>query len=209
MRIVGDVHGHIDKYVDIVKEEEYSLQIGDMGFDYSGLAKLDCQRHKFIGGNHDNYDVYHANSYSLGDYGNMTLGGIKFFFIRGAFSIDWKPREIHRIRTGRISWWADEQLLPQELNKAIDLYEMSKPDIMVTHTCPQELARLIGKPGVLKMFGFRPETFSTDTQLALQTCLDIHKPAVWYYGHFHQDRVDNVRGCDFVCLDELSYVDIK
>jgi hypothetical protein len=33
-RIIGDVHGKYDKYAHVATQAEYSLQVGDMGFDY-------------------------------------------------------------------------------------------------------------------------------------------------------------------------------
>lgn len=208
IRIVGDVHGMVDKYVDLVKDCDYSLQVGDMGFDYCVLAKLDELRHRFIGGNHDNYDFYNWERHSLGDWGMANLGGFEFFFIRGAFSIDWKYRIRQEEVYGIKSWWNEEQLSLDQLNAAVDDYKLMKPEVMVTHTCPQQIARLIGNPGALKAFGFDPDTFCTNTQLALQECFEYHKPKLHIYGHFHQTRVDKVEGTTFVCLDELDYLDI-
>jgi hypothetical protein len=90
VRIVGDVHGKTADYVRMIKESKvrHSVQLGDMAFDYGKLKELDCNDHKFFGGNHDNYDIYYKSKHALGDYGAVTLGPLDFFFIRGDFSID-------------------------------------------------------------------------------------------------------------------------
>lgn len=68
-RVIGDVHGHLDSYVQVAKKAHASFQVGDMGFNYDYLLKkkypghsspnepLDSNRHVFIGGNHDNYTL--------------------------------------------------------------------------------------------------------------------------------------------------------
>ena len=37
IRFIGDVHGDIPNYVKIANEAEYSIQVGDLAFDYSGM----------------------------------------------------------------------------------------------------------------------------------------------------------------------------
>jgi hypothetical protein len=102
LRIIGDVHGKFQDYIALTKECDYSIQVGDMGFDYSELRVLSKDDHKFIGGNHDNYDKYYGSPHALGstitigmgkDFGIATHGGLDFFFLRGGFSIDWKQRQ--------------------------------------------------------------------------------------------------------------------
>ena len=207
IRMVGDVHGMVNNYVELVHQCDYSLQIGDMGFDYTGLKILDYERHKFIGGNHDNYDEYYTCPYALGDYGIHKAGNFECFYIRGAFSIDVKQRLKHEQIYGVKSWWEQEQLNINIMASALKQYELVKPKIMVTHTCPTKVARLIGNPGALKAFGFDPDTFGTNTQHLLQECFKYHQPDVWVYGHFHQNRTDIVNGTKFICLDELSFLD--
>lgn len=60
-RVIGDVHGHLDSYVQVAEQARCSLQVGDMGFDYKGLDGLDPELHRFIGGNHDNYTLGKAD----------------------------------------------------------------------------------------------------------------------------------------------------
>jgi predicted phosphodiesterase len=94
VRIIGDVHGNYQKYLEIIKESEYSIQIGDLGLNYDFFKKnnVNSNNHVFFGGNHDNYDTINSCNNNLGDFGFKQLGDFKFFFVRGAWSIDNKLR---------------------------------------------------------------------------------------------------------------------
>jgi len=211
VRITGDVHGLVEKYVEGVQSSgcEYSLQVGDMGFYYESLENLDFHSHKFIGGNHDNYDYYSSCPHALGDFGSYSLGPLDFYFIRGAFSIDMKARIMHERQTGFVSWWKDEQLGLDNQLLALSSYKASKPRVMITHTCPTEIAKHIGSPGALKAFGFNPDTFATETQVLLQDCFDSYRPDVWIFGHFHRTIDFQYKGTRFICLGELRSIDYR
>ena len=137
LRIISDIHGRYDTYLDLTKGTSHTLQLGDLGYDYNKISRLDPLKHKFFGGNHDCYDVYHNIPYSLGDYGKVRLNGMKFFFIRGAFSIDWQIRTVFDLAEGKKSWWANEQLNYQDMSSALKEYKRTKPSIMFTHSCPR------------------------------------------------------------------------
>ena len=46
LRVVGDVHGHIEQYQQVIWNAEASIQLGDMGFTYSKLENN--PNHKFL-----------------------------------------------------------------------------------------------------------------------------------------------------------------
>jgi hypothetical protein len=100
IRLLGDVHYKVPSYMNLIKDAEYSIQLGDWGFNYSQLNKVDDTHHKILAGNHDNYDNMDRFPHFLGDFGVYSVGGYDFFFIRGAFSVDKK------YRIPKISWWA-------------------------------------------------------------------------------------------------------
>src|SRR4051812_34473689 len=94
LRIIGDVHGQVDldnlftrnarPYFEIIAEARYSIQVGDMGAGetYDLLAaNVDAGRHRFLPGNHEDYD--RLPPHSLGDFGAVAWGGVDFFFVRG------------------------------------------------------------------------------------------------------------------------------
>lgn len=206
--IKGDQHGNVDQYVEAVKDYKYSLQIGDMGFNYDPLRELDPNHHKFLGGNHDNYDWYYHTPHNLGDFGKRKLGGFEFFCIRGAYSIDYKGRLKHERKTGRKSWWKEEELALKQSYKAYEEYVNTEPNTVVTHDCPTEVAKIIGKPEVLRGFGFNPDTFDTSTQMLLQQCFNEWQPSLWIFGHFHTNRVVQVGCTTFICLGERTALDV-
>lgn len=212
IRLVGDIHGKFWKYYETVKNVKYSIQLGDFGWrdSYELLQKhLDPNRHKVLLGNHEDYDYVDTVGFphNLGNYGTFTLDGQTFFFLRGAFSIDMKPRLMGQYRTGIKSWFEQEELSHTELKKAIELYKQVKPDLVLTHDTPQSISELVGKPEVLRAFGFDPP-LKTTTQIALQTMFDYHQPKQWYFGHYHREWGRVYDGTMFKCLSELEYVDI-
>jgi hypothetical protein len=104
LTVIGDVHQKYGGYVVKTEKAEHSLQLGDMGFDYRYLTQyIDPERHKFFGGNHENYDTLLNDppKHCIGDYGMYTHGGTPFFYIRGGYSID-----LHYRILGQ-SWWAE------------------------------------------------------------------------------------------------------
>ena len=203
LRIISDVHGKIGQYIEITEGCDYSLQIGDMGYDYSRLDKVDPDRHKFFEGNHGHYPTLNQQPHNLGDFGLRNLGGEEFFFIRGAFSIDKK------YRIEGVDWFQQEQLNRQQQEQCIKEYEIAKPDVVISHTCPSEVAKIIGNPMVLHSFGFSPERFNTETQALLQDLFEIHKPKLWIFGHFHMNIDIQYRGTRFICKPELGFTDIE
>lgn len=209
LRVYGDCHGKINRMANSFKDSgaDYGLQIGDMGFDYSDLDSLDYNKFRFFRGNHDNTDLYYDCPHALGDFGYYTLGDITFFYIGGAFSIDWKQRKFDMIKGGYKSYWDNEQLSKSQMEDAFRMYMKIKPDIMITHSCPNVISRKIGNPNVLSRYGYDPDVFTTNTQELLQQCFDYHKPKIWIFGHMHRTLDFVFQGTRFLCLGELKYVD--
>jgi len=194
MRLIGDCHGKYNAYVNICKDAERkgieTLQLGDMGFSYDHFSQYDLNpnTHKFIGGNHENYNLIKGCPNNLGGYGVYK----DFFFVRGAFSID----KMHR--TIGVDWFEEEELSYKILEAAIEVYADIKPEIMISHTCPDSIkGRFVG--GI---------PFDSRTEKALEVMLQIHRPTKWIFGHFHMDKVVVENGTHFECLSELSFLDI-
>ena len=192
--LIGDLHGKYERYHRIVREKDrhpYTVQLGDFGFDYETLKNVDPNHHVFIGGNHDNYDKVADVPNYLGDYGYMVnFNGIDFFYYRGAWSID-------RIyRTIGIDWWEQEQVSIEGFMKARELYREIKPDIMLTHDCPESVAYHLIPPN--------GRVFQQNTGWALQELFDIHQPKQWYFGHWHKSWSMTINGTNFRCLNELE-----
>ena len=215
LRIIGDVHGQVDfvlkrnatPYLELIEDCEYSLQVGDMGDaeTYAELtASVDPERHRFFGGNHDHYPDIPAHA--LGDYGAAKLGGIEFFYVRGARSSD-KKKLIERGRKlDRKLWFEEEEIAETEHDAVLETYASSKPRVVITHTCPASV-----KPHILDYASQnrRPQLedrhFSSRTGDLLQRLLDTHQPELWFFGHYHHDWSYREVTTTFRCVGELSF----
>ena len=199
LRIIGDVHGYFALYEDIANGADHSIQLGDFGFkpEWNKLifSKLSSDNHKIIPGNHDDYDFIKspkASAYTFGkDYGMQQFQGWNFFFIRGAYSIDKNMRIPYR------SWWPEEQLTPVQFAKAFDEYEEAKPKIILSHDAPSTI--------IQKMFGRK--SINNHTSECLNAFLD-HKPDLWIFGHWHESKIMKIGGTEFICLNELEFIDL-
>lgn len=208
MIVISDVHQEDAKYLKIVKNAEkqnqHTLQLGDMGFNYDFLKKVDPKRHVFFKGNHDNYMETETlkSGHNLGDYGPRKLDGQEFFMVRGGHSID------VGLRRPFIDWFPNEQLSWGEGIHCIQSYEQVKPDLVITHEAPQSvLDDFFPDRSVLEKYGYHPQWCSS-TAVLLQLCLDIHRPALWIFGHFHTKIDRTVGGTQFKCMYELGTIKV-
>jgi len=191
--LIGDVHGKYKRYHEIIREKdrhEYTIQLGDFGFDYSTLKNVDHNNHLIIGGNHDNMDKIINTAHYLGDYGYTELNGINFFYYRGAYSIDRQDRTIG------INWWEQEQVTIDQFMKARELYREIKPDIVLTHDCPDFMVR--------DYIGPYARVYENITNWALGELYKIHQPKLWIHAHYHQSKTTVYENTKFICLDELE-----
>lgn len=191
--LIGDVHGKYKRYHEIIREHDrhpYTVQLGDFGFDYETLKNVDPKHHVFIGGNHDNYDKVNSVPHYLGDFGYMNINGIDFFYYRGAWSID------RQYRTIGIDWWEQEENKVEAFMQARELYRSIKPDIVLTHDCPETIV-----PYLLPPYS---RVYQNSTGYFLQELFNIHQPKIWRFGHYHVRWTKNINGTNFRCLDELE-----
>jgi predicted phosphodiesterase len=192
--LVGDVHGGLDnnrrRYQDIMHSHEYTVQLGDCDFDYD-MDEFDAQHHKIIPGNHDDHERVYYLPHCLGRFGYTTLNDISFFYVCGAFSIDRMGRQEY------VDWFPNEELSYKEMYDAAQLYQQIKPDLVLTHDCPQIVAQMF--------FGICDPSH---TRNGLQWMFDWHKPKLWVFGHHHKPRNEEVLGTRFICLPELATLQV-
>ena len=217
--VIGDVHGKYDQYYKIASKSEYSIQLGDFGFSSSwnklSYSKLDPNKHKIVGGNHDDYDSAPNVDHYLGDFGRTIVGGISIFYIRGGISIDRVYRVGDELNGSPKTWWSQEELNYKQMTECETLYKKTKPDIVVSHVPPQRFIENIHgnkDHSILQKFKFHVG-FCENTSLLCDRLLDIHLPSLWCSGHHHRDYIETYGGrtgqMKFVSLGELSTYEIS
>lgn len=192
MLFIGDVHAHFNLYKGLLMEEKpaQSLQVGDFGIGFPGYyPEFFGDGNKFIRGNHDHPQFCQQHPNYLGEFG--VSGDI--FYCGGGYSID------KAMRVPGVTWWHDEQLNLQQMGEALQLYAKTKPDVVVTHQCPQRIED--------KLFNF-PTRFTAATPKFLEALLDEHKPKLWIFGHYHISRNRKVNGTRYICLRPLEHVEM-
>lgn len=203
VRYFGDIHGNLDWYAHRLAECPHpTVQVGDygIGFVKNKIPRsFDPARHRFIRGNHDNPAKCTVQENWIAD-GTVetTTTGNKIMYIGGASSID------RAYRIEGISWWEDEQCSVQQLNEFVDSYIQIKPDIMITHECPESIADAL-------CAAYNKTKFAdpSRTRQAFESMLYHHRPKLWCFGHWHHDLDWLYQGTRFVCLDEFSHIDIN
>lgn len=199
-RIIGDIHGKISAYSNLLIGVEESIQVGDFGIGFLGKEREEkllefnknYPNHWFIRGNHD-------HPQKCTEYPNYVYDGFvknDIMFVGGAWSID------HASRLEGFDWWQDEECSIEELNRIIELYALAKPRVMITHDCPESVSYQLFCSDNGKLH------YKTRTGQALQAMFEIHKPDLWVFGHWHMDIDQYVKNTRFICLDELTYIDV-
>lgn len=205
IRFIGDIHGKWNQYAEVLQigdPYDESIQVGDFGWGFSESVEetnmvnshMMNGKHRFIRGNHDNPAI-------CKDHPNWIIDGMRengIFFVGGAFSID------RGNRIDGVNWWPDEELSYQDLDEMIVLYEEYKPDIVVTHDCPDSIG--------LSIFPHMRQTvIQSRTRNAFDTMFHHtnHKPRAWIFGHHHISVNKDIMGTKFVCLAELEPLDVQ
>lgn len=205
MRVIGDVHGKFSRYKTLIRNVPVSRQVGDMGVgfrnrlgDYTANPPYDSMKrhgdHRFIRGNHDNPGVCSGMELFIKD--GTYDADLGVFFVGGALSVD------VQYRTENFDWWRGEELTYDEFQHVIDLYEDIKPRIMITHDAPEDVVQRL-------FHGHIKFNYPSITRQAFNVMWAIHKPELWFFGHWHKRRDRVVEGSRFVCLAELDWCDVN
>jgi hypothetical protein len=110
---------------------------------------------------------------------------------------------------GRTLWFEQEELTEEQMRAAEEEYLRAQPRVVLSHDAPTDIARLAWKharqfsapnPGA----EFRPSR----TTGFLTRLLEHHAPRLWLFGHHHHDWRCQEADTLFVCVGELSCVDI-
>lgn len=171
-------------------------------------------------GNHENYDEIFSLPTEI-MWGEEVyvythhLGGKIYFFKRGkiyninnlniltiggALSID---KEMRREGT---SWWPQEDLSYTEINSCIDLlntehdHTTTPIDIVLTHTCPQDIIKHILPTRALRYGIIRDPVSAFLTEVREILHKKGYSDLEWHFGHFHEDtKFLDDDGDNFIC----------
>lgn len=152
MLIIGDTHGKINDFINLIKrykiENEVLIQVGDFGIGFTlnpslydfNYFLMESNNYLYVlRGNHDNPNffinqedssyLHYSNIEFLKDYSVLNIQNKKILLIGGGISLDRSERRKN------VSWWENEEIILDK-NK---LNELSKEkfDILITHVpCP-------------------------------------------------------------------------
>lgn len=205
IRIIGDIHQTYEQSYLPLLDCDYSIQLGDLGFNYKPLNHLEGSTHYFLKGNHDNYNIFDDTLQDLGDYGLLGEFG-SIFFVRGAWSIDKK------YRTPNLDWFENEELNLYQLDEAFKNYCDIKPKIMLSHEAPYSILPFMNLSlRFAQSFGYNSNAIVSRTNQALDEMLRFHKPEMWLFGHYHTDFNRVIDDTHFMCLtaDRVNYPNCK
>jgi len=189
MIFIGDVHGKYDTYNQLISSigNDKTIQIGDMGFDYSNIKP--SRYHKFFKGNHDFYHSDNSRSHpnDLGEFGLVD----DVYFVRGAYSID------SHVRTLGINLFENEELSRYSFEIARKRISICRPRVIASHDAPYSIRK--------HFFGYEERGL---TASGLEYIFESYQPEVWVFGHHHVDIDITLEKTRFICLAELSTIEI-
>lgn len=206
MRVVflGDTHGnahYIAQFYEFAQQLDIHavVQVGDFGFWENGrnnsgshfldsVSKIASEYQVpffWIDGNHENFDTLYEH-YVKDDWDNFieirrnlfyiprgmtwTWGGVKFLGMGGAYSIDKRHRSPH------ISWWPQEMITDEEVDRAI---AKGKVDIVISHDTPAKADIAFWMRNLI------PVSDSEKNRKQLDKVVDAVKPSLLIHGHYH------------------------
>lgn len=210
--VTGDTHVPVDisklntknfPHQKDMTKNDYVIICGDAGIVWDGGNEdkywqywLESKNFTtlFVDGNHENFDL--LNKYPVVEWNGglvhvisdtvlhlmrgqvFTIDGIKFFTMGGADSIDRMRRK------EGVSWWKEELPSKEEFETAmrnLDLHDWDV-DYVLTHTTSSANMRMM--------------TYIKERN-PLNSFFDILESDLkykhWYFGHFHMDKVFNVK----------------
>lgn len=193
-RLIGDIHGDMQAYSNIISGCDRSIQVGDFGQGFITHSLAVPGKHEYIRGNHD--DPFRCKM----DAAWIPDGTIEndVMFVGGAWSIDWA------YRIPGLTWWEDEECSVAALQHFIDKYLEVRPRVMITHECPDNIAGIM-----CSSLGKTKYDIPSRTRDAFEIMWNHHKPEYWIFGHWHVDWRKEIEGTQFVCLDINEYMDIE
>jgi hypothetical protein len=86
--------------------------------------------------------------------------------------------------------------------RMIKEFSRIKPRVVISHDCPFQCYTA----GVLT----NPHKINPSLTVQMLTAAFFeHQPEVWLFGHHHNNWEKEINGTHFICLDELSFIDVE
>lgn len=214
LRLIGDIHGAFDIWKDeLIKGSAMSVQVGDFGIGFPDVdvhpdgtmyktksqypKDVDPLNHRFIRGNHDDPNLCLYQPGYIDDGHTEIIGTTRIMYIGGALSID------KAYRTQGIDFWENEELSYQRLEQMIDIYTSYKPNLVVTHECPESVSNHVLGPNSTKF------NIHSRTRNAFESMFNQYQPDAWYFGHWHKSYQETRKGTYFRCLNINEWEDVN
>jgi predicted phosphodiesterase len=231
--LLGDAHGNWDEVDDRLRAASRScdaragIQVGDLGIDRRAIRAFASKRGRFalplyvVDGNHDDH-AYLARAMRNGERQRwatemdfhlqprpsvVEMGGVKVGFLGGALHVALPQR--HGLLSGAPNYVAKRHALA-----AAKLFDAEHPALIVTHSCPSGIGiQMQGHPDLkwgvhehIVRSGFDPGPEHDRGEPGLRVLWDhmSHRPRLWIFGHFHEDRRVSVGTTDFASLDAVA-----
>lgn len=198
--VLGDLHNDFKSLNRIINKKHPDMVIccGDFGYwpNWPGsqqLSDIKPQGAKiyWIDGNHDDHwsirdretdelekdIIYQPRGSTL-----KLHDGRKILFMGGAFSID------QHLRRLGWDWFPEETISQTDMQNLPD----EKIDIIISHTCPDELVHDM-------MRKYPGKTFEP-SNAALSELLKMYEPELWIFGHWHQYKTGTLFGTEWYAL---------
>lgn len=211
---LGDIHGDptkLETMKSVVSPEDTIIQVGDFGFYprelnlyWKFFEEYPCKI-LAIDGNHENHDylsqfskdeptnivgnLWYVPRGTVLEIENQLIG-----FLGGADSID------RAYSVKGVSWFPQEQVTQEDVNKLILNVGARELDILVTHAPPAYMIPYHFPPLKLRDWGL-PADWKDVSAQNVQVAFKALKPKKLVCGHMHKAvRYDNIRILD---IDEV------
>lgn len=126
------------------------------------------------------FEPEYPNILYAADGSTFDINDKRCLFIGGAFSVDKEWRLLMNWR-----WFENEELTTSECLNILDKIDHKTFDFVFTHTCPFDWM-----PTDLFMNNIDQSKVSNHMEHFLTTVSQIIDFKEWWFGHFHDDRVD-------------------
>lgn len=224
---VGDTHGNVQFWQHVFNAMSYLeydviVQVGDFGFwthvpggeEYLDFLEIVLTKKKvklyWVDGNHENFDALYdlpvqsdgfrkirPHIFHIPRGHTWTWDKVKFMGFGGAYSIDQMPRVIDEMEGAPKSWWPQEFITDDEVERAI---AAGPVDVLFSHDVPEGNQGLQEAFVLQKGWPLNPIELSRQQRVQLRRVFDSVRPSQLIHGHYHLRYNGELDGCKIAGL---------